>query len=341
MKKFTGFQKGINFSGWLSQRLYDKEYLDNFITESDFKRVSSWDIDHVRLPVDYNIFETEEGEYIESGFEYVANAIAWCKKYGLNLVLDLHKTAGFSFDDPEYVAFFSNDELQERFYRLWEQFAKRFGSHSNMLAFELLNEVTEKSFSDTWNRIFNEAIRRIRIFAPDIKILIGGYGNCSVDAIYDLKLPDDENIVVNFHCYDPILFTHQSAYWVKGMPQDFHISYPGNIDEYEKKAKEFCLDHMHVFENFHGKSFDSSYFENRFKKAVEYCEKLGLPFYCGEYGVINKADPEDTVAWYKDIHAAFEKLGIGRAAWCYKEVDYGLIDDHMKNVIDKIIPYLL
>ncbi|MCM1227123.1 MAG: glycoside hydrolase family 5 protein [Clostridium sp.] len=294
----------------------------------------------MRLPVDYNVFETEDGEYIESGFEYVSNAIAWCRKYGLNLVLDLHKTVGFTFDDPEYVDFFSNEELQNRFYMLWEQFAKRFGSNSDMLAFELLNEVTNKEFSDTWNKILNEAVKRIRKYSPDIKILVGGYWNCSVDAIYDIKLPDDKNIVMNIHCYDPVLFTHQSAYWIPGMPLDFHISYPGNVEEYRKKVDELGLEHMHVLDNYDKDSFDSSYFENRFKKAAEYCEKLGIPLYCGEYGVINQADPEETVKWYKDINAAFERFGIGRAAWSYKEVDYGFVDEHFKGVLDKVIPYL-
>ncbi|MGN1090711.1 MAG: glycosyl hydrolase family 5, partial [Huintestinicola sp.] len=60
MKEFKGFMHGVNFGGWLSQRSYEKEYLDSFITESDFENVSKWGIDHLRIPVDYNIVETED-----------------------------------------------------------------------------------------------------------------------------------------------------------------------------------------------------------------------------------------------------------------------------------------
>ncbi len=340
MKKIEGFQKGVNFGGWLSQRSYDREYLDSFITEEDFERAAQWGIDHVRVPVDYNIFETEEGEYKESGFEYVEKAIGWCRKNRLNMVLDLHKTCGFVFDDPDYVGFFSDEKLQERFYRLWEQFAKRFGGSADMLAFELLNEVTDPAFSDTWNRVAKRAIETIRAYCPDIKILVGGYWNCAIDAIYDLDMPYDENVVFNFHCYDPLVFTHQSAYWIPAMPGDFKLSYPGSVKEYAAITEEMGISGPPVFADLEAENMDVSFFVNRFKKAAEYCEKHNIALYCGEYGVIDKAKPEDALNWYKDIHAAFEMFGIGRAAWSYKAVDFGLTDEHMEGVLDEIIKYL-
>lgn len=340
MKEFKGFKRGVNFGGWLSQRSYNKDYLDSFITEDDFKRVSDWGLDHVRVPVDYNVVETEEGEYKEDGFAYIENAIKWCRKYGLNMVLDLHKTCGFVFDNPDYVGFFSDEKLQERFYRLWEQFAKRFGGNSDMLAFELLNEVTDQRFSDTWNKVIRSVIARIRAYAPDIRILVGGYWNCSIDAIYDLEIPRDENVVFNFHCYDPLIFTHQAAHWVPGMPSDFRISYPGSAREYAEKSKLINPDFAAPFELFHSDVLDYTFFVNRFRRAAEYCEKHGIALYCGEYGVIDKADPSDALKWYKDINKAFEEFGIGRAAWSYKQVDFGLTDEHMSGTLDEIIKYL-
>ena len=34
-------------------------------------------------------------------FKTIKRIIDWCGEYGLNMVLDLHKTYGFSFDDGE------------------------------------------------------------------------------------------------------------------------------------------------------------------------------------------------------------------------------------------------
>ena len=62
MKRFEGFMRGVNLGGWLSQGTYDEEHLNSFITEKDIEAIAAWGLDHVRIPVDYNIFETAEGE---------------------------------------------------------------------------------------------------------------------------------------------------------------------------------------------------------------------------------------------------------------------------------------
>lgn len=341
MKKFEGFQKGVDLGGWLSQGSYDREHLESFITEPDFVKISSWGLDHVRLPVDYNIFETDEGEPKEDGIKLVDRALAWCEKYGLNMVLDVHKVYGYSFySGYGEKGFFESEEYQERFYKLWARLAERYGKYPQRVAFELLNEVTDPSVSDKWNSIARKAIEVIRGYAPDTKILVGGYWNNSVDALKDLDAPYDDNIVYNFHCYEPMLFTHQGASWIDGMPADLKIDYPGSIRACHEKAVELKLAPPIDSSKLPEGGYDSSFFENRFAGAIQLCEERGVALYCGEYGVIDRAAPEVALAWFKDIHAAFEKFGIGRAAWNYKQMDFGLSDDRMKGVIDELVKYL-
>lgn len=311
MLKEKGFYKGVNFGGWFSQCDYSEDRLNSFITEADFKKAASWGIDHVRIPVDYNIFENEDG------FIRVEKAFALCRKYGLNAILDLHKTAGFSFDNygENESGFFESDELQERFYRLWEEFAKRYGCLSDSVAFELLNEVTDKAFIDQWNRISNECIKRIRAFAPDTLILVGSYWNNSSEAVKDLLPPYDDKVIYNMHCYDPIKFTHQGAYWTDMVNPEERFSF----EEAE---------------------ITPEYFEQRFLSAIEKAKENNTALYCGEYGVIDKSSPEDTVKWYKCINSVFEKYGIARCAWSYKEMDFGLADSRLDDVRDELLKYL-
>ncbi len=317
--KERGFFKGIDLGGWMSQCDYSKDRLDNFVKEKDFEVIASWGLDHVRLPIDYNILENEDGsEYSEEGFGRVAAAVELAKKYGLKIILDLHKTAGFSFDSysENEHGFFESEKYQQRFIRLWEEFAKRFGSMSDFVAFELLNEVTDKEFIDVWNRVVYECCERIRAYAPDTIILVGSYWNNSPEAVADLGKPYDNKIVYNFHCYDPLKFTHQGAYWAQ------HVI---NIDDRFKF--EEC-------------DITPEYFEDRFLQAINKAESEGISVYCGEYGVINIVPPEETVKWFKVINAVFDKFEIGRAAWNYKEMDFGISDSRMDGVRDELLKYL-
>ncbi|HBH95598.1 MAG TPA: glycosyl hydrolase family 5 [Ruminococcaceae bacterium] len=315
MEKLIGFKKGVNLGGWLSQCDYSTEHLNSFIAEKDFKKIASWGVDHVRIPIDYNIVQNTDGTIKESGIAYIDNALEMCKKYGLNTVIDLHKTAGFSFDKGENESgFFDDEKYRQLFYSLWEELAKRYGN-SESIVFELLNEITDREFSKKWNETAKECIKRIRTHAKDTVIFVGGYWNNSIDAIKDLEPPYDDRVAYTFHCYNPMPFTHQLAWWVD------------NFDVSQKKTYEEC-------------GCCAEDFVKAFKEAWEIARKNNTVLYCSEYGVIDKASPSDTLKWYKDINSAFEHYGIGRCAWNYKEKDFGLSDKNMEGVIDEVRKYL-
>ena len=46
-------------------------------------------------------------------------------------------------------------------------------------------------------------------------------------------------------------------------------------------------------------SADRDYFIDRFKKPLN-CKQNGTVLYCGEYGVIDIAEPDDRLEWYKE-----------------------------------------
>jgi len=346
MKQFKGFMHGINLGGWFSQCNHSQERYDNFIKEEDFKTISSWGLDHVRLPIDYNLVENTEGLTIEKGYDRIQRAIEWCIKNNLNLILDLHKTAGFSFDKGEEEnGFFDNLDYQERFYRLWENlarhFAKAFDNSKNEICFELLNEVTDQAYCKKWNEIARTCIARIRKIAPEIKILVGSYWNNSLASVKDLDEPFDENIVYNFHCYEPLVFTHQGAYWIEKMPEDFRFPLKSKFSEYARMTEEKCGQIGTSFLAFSpDATVDVSYFETIFDEAVKIAEERKVLLYCGEYGVIEKVNNDDTLEWYRCISTVFNKHGIGRAAWSYKEMDFGLSDKRLDSVRGELLKYL-
>ncbi|MGM9585642.1 MAG: glycoside hydrolase family 5 protein [Faecousia sp.] len=343
MKKLAGYQKGVNLGGWLSQGKLDKEHLDTFITEKDIAVIASWGCDHVRLPVDFENVENPDGSENAAGYGYIDSCVAWCEKYNLNVVLDLHKTLGYIFDDADYSAdFFDNAELQDRFLNLWDKLSARYAKHSDRMMFEMLNEVVRFDVADVWNELALRCITVIRKNAPTVRILFGGVGCSAVSAVKYLADPVDENIVYNIHCYEPMVFTHQTAQWVQGMPSDFHIAYPGSVEKYNEAMKRICGAREGVFHDTDAKvtELGTPFFEKLFQEAVAVCESKNVPLYCGEYGVIDQAPIADTLRWYRDIHDVFEKFGIGRAAWSYKQMDFGLSDDRLKAVLPQLTELL-
>ena len=314
MLKDHGFYKGINLGGWFSQCDYSEDRLNNFISEEDFAKIASWGFDHVRLPVDYNVIQNQDGSMMEEGLHRIDRVLSFCEKYGLNMLLDLHKTRGFSFDPQENeLGFFASEKDQNCFYTIWECFAERYGGHSDTVMFDILNEITEPEYLPAWIRISTECIRRIRKYAPDIRILLGSYHHNSVTAVKDLPAPYDENVL---YCYEPHRYTHQGAYWEAGRR---------DISERIRFADSGTTTEM---------------FEELFSTAVEKAASEGTELYCGEYGVIDVVPPEDALFWFKTIHEVFEKHEIARCLWSYKQMDFGLSDQRMDSVRAELLKYI-
>lgn len=338
MKRFEGFMKGINLGGWLSQcgMNYNDEHYSTFITKDDIKEIAGYGIDHFRLPVDYNVIQNEDGTFIPDRFKYIDNALAWAAEYGLNVVLDIHKTKGFVFDDASYCAFFEEEALQKQFIELWEELAKRYGSNKRV-AFELLNEVTEPRMAEPWNAIIRKTVPAIRAIAPETPIVVGGIYNSSIFGLTLMEAPCTENMIYTFHCYSPFVYTHQGAGWIASMDESYRTAYPQKASAMRAESlKVFGDDFDHEFAPFGDEMLDYRYFEAMFKQAIDVAEKYDVPLYCGEYGVIDRTDCDSTLRWYKDIHEALGKYDIARSAWTYKKMDFGVTQDNLKPVYEEI-----
>ena len=163
------------------------------------------------------------------------------------------------------------------------------------MSFELLNEILDKELSDVWNGIAKRAVEAIRKNAPTVNILIGSYWNNSVFSVYALDEPYDEHIIYNFHCYEPLVFTHQSAYWVKGMPLDFKLTYPKTYAEYKEKSAEVLPDvNNTLYDMVPLKDMDAAFFEAIMKDAIKVAEERKIALYFSEYCVIDRADLPST-----------------------------------------------
>ena len=331
-------KKGINFGGWFSQCDHSELRYETFITEDDVKQVAKWGFDHIRLPFDYELVQNKDGTFIESGFQRLDTFISWCEKANLAVILDLHKACGYDFNDAETAkgnTLFQRKDLQDLFVSLWETVSARYGKNPN-IAFELLNEVVEENAAEPWNQLIKRTVLAIRKNAPTSTLIYGGIQWNSANTVKFLEAPVDENVLFTFHMYEPLIFTHQKAHWVPGMDMNKDIFYPASMDYFRKESLPLGYKGKDITDT-KGEYPCQKIMEDMVVAAFSAAKEKNVGIYCGEYGVIDQAPVEDSLAWIRDLHLIFRKYNVGSALWTYKEMDFGLTENHYKEIRDSMI----
>jgi hypothetical protein len=341
---------GIGLGGWLTNyRRFcfippelrknitegDIQHFDSYITKKDIESIANWGMDHIRFAFDYLIIEEDSYPFVykENGFKYLDRCLNWCKEVGLNIVFDLHKAAGASCDYTEAVTLVDNDHLQERFIKLWCNITKRYLSEGDNIAFELLNEIAVPD-SEKWNILVKKTINAIREIDGKRKIIVGCNGYNSVLELRNLKVYDDENIIYNFHCYEPFEFTHQKAVCQPVLASfNRYLDYPSDLKPYYdyKKFVNLSTDLYDGLER-----MDKKFLERWLEPAIDFLHKHNKPLYCGEFGVIRHANMKSRENWYRDVIAILDANGIGHSAWNYLSTPYdanrfSLVDDESRK----------
>ena len=179
----------------------------------DFDVVARAGFDAVRVPVRWSAHAGHEAPYAidEAFFRRIDWVLDQAARTGLALVLNVHHYEELHADP---------DAERDRFLALWRQIATRYRDRPASVAFELLNEPTG-AFDErpaSWNALAADALAAVRETNPTRAVVIGPVGYNAIGRLDDLTLPDDPNLVLTVHYYDPFEFTHQGADWVEPVP---------------------------------------------------------------------------------------------------------------------------
>ncbi len=340
------FKIGVNLGGWISQyQYYDHRHFETFIQAADIQQIADWGFDHVRLPVDYPVLESDErpGDYLTRGWGYIEACLNWCQAAGLGLIIDLHRAPGYSFtntleiDGVEMNALFSDPAMQARFINLWAEFAQRYrGQFGDSLVFELLNEMVLPD-SAPWNALAQRSIDRIGAIDPQRLIMVGGNHYNAAAELQHIAVKPDPNLLYTFHFYLPMVITHQKAPWVGAMRKFNQTAhYPGSV----AGLAEFIAENPQ-YEAEYGDSvgclLDKNTLIEALKPALDFAKGTDLPVYCGEFGVIDRAPLQTRINWTRDMVAILKEHAIGYGYWSYKAMDFGLVDAEGKVISPELV----
>ena len=315
--------KGTNLAHWLSQVFYDKKKRREFIVEDDFAYIAELGFDHVRLPIDEEQMWDEDGERDQDAFEMLHDAVRWSLKYDLKILIDLHILRSHHFNAAE-KPLWTEAAAQEKFIDLWRDLSSELGDYPvESVAYELMNEPVADN-SDDWNKLVARALAAVRELEPDRTIVIGSNRWQSVDTFDELDVPDDRNIILSFHFYEPFLLSHYDTSWTFLDGYTGPVHYPGVILTDEEYA-DLPEDQKAMVEGRAGAYFDKEVLTAMMEKPLRVAREHDLPLYCGEFGVFDKAPSGDRLRWYADMLAILEEHDVSYANWNYKSNQFGIV----------------
>ena len=358
MKKFTGFEHGMGIGGWLTnykrfnvlpqdRRLVltigDMEHFETYITEADVAYIASLGMDHIRLGFDQIVVEEAPFVYREKITDIIENFILWCKKYNLNVVLNLHKAVGNYCDIQEEVELLDDEGLQQRFVALWQHFEKRYAAYPEV-AFEILNELRDVD-PEKWNRLAQRTLAALRELNPTRTVIIGSVKWNSPHALKDLRVYDDEHVVYTFHMYEPHEFTHQQGvlqaltlYYNRAMP------YPGDIEIY-RDFHRFVHGNNDAYPDL--KVMDKEFLRRELQPAFDFAETHpDKILWCGEFGTIRHCKLQYRENYMRDVITLLKEYDIPYSVWNYLSTPndgnrFSLVDDDTRKILSPALAEII
>jgi len=328
----SGFviQRGTNLSHWLSQD-FGWAPRDSWITERDFRFIAAQGFDHVRLPIDEKELWLASGRPNAAEFSRLLQGIDWAREAGLRVIVDLHTVNAHHFNAANEGltnTLWSDPAARKRFIGLWQELSKRLRHLPvDAVAYEILNEPTAERHED-WNSLVAAALQYLRSAEPERVVVIGANGSQVAGNLPFLAVPGgDENIILSFHTYSPMLLTHHQAHWTPIKSYAGSVRYPGPVVDratYDELMKNPDPGFTNLVVGSAG-NWDAARLRQECEPAVRRARELGLQLYCGEFGCLPSAPRDGRLAYYRDIVGVFEAEGIAWANWEYKG-DFGLYE---------------
>lgn len=295
---FAQLGRGVNLGNFL-EAPEEGKWTGRLLQEDDFSTISQAGFTVIRVPIRWSGHVGAAPNYLidPTFLARVDWVVAQAKKNHLQVILDYHHD-GDLMKDPDANA--------GRFLATWKQIAEHYQNEPPSILFELLNEPEKQMDAPHWNDLLAKTLAVVRATNPHRSIVVGPVRWNSIGSLKDLVLPaDDRNLIVTFHFYHPMEFTHQGASWVEGSDAWLGTTWQGTDAE-----KQVTTD--------------------KFDRAADWGIANQRPILLGEFGSYEKGDMDSRVRWTAFVARSAEARGF---AWTYWEFcsSFGVYDPQAKQ----------
>ena len=336
IRKLNSFEihRGVNIASWLSTPKYSGEDRVAFFTEEDVKFLAQSGFDHIRLCVDESVLWDDGGVIIRKyGFDLLHNAIDWCMKYNIRVLVDMHITRNHRFTSSENPLFTDPNE-PAKFVKLWEDLSDELKNYPNSLvAYELLNEPCSNDPAN-WNRVAELTIAAIRAKEPERTIVVGV---CSTNgsAKYDaLTLSQTHRILMTFHFYSPYIFTAYGMQETTG-GMEIPMYYPGQL-----VPNEYIGNLPEKWQYMGAKTYNKEVLREGLTAGIKRAKALNVPVFVGEFGTMKWTPEPSRANWYRDIVDILNDNNVAYTSFDYKGAAYSIVGDGQQILYPEIMNIL-
>lgn len=275
-----------------------------------FKIIRDLGFNHIRLPVRWEpearSLASPPYTINQTFLERIRSVVDAALENKLHIIINMHHHETMMADPSAE---------RGRFLSQWTQIATYFRDYPDSLLFEVLNEPHGKITPLLWNELFADALKEIRKTNPTRGVLMGlaEYGGLS--AVPQVRLPDDDNIILTPHYYNPFTFTHQGADWVGGSADWIGTKWLDTEAEREAIKSEF-------------------------RYLLHFSEKNNVPVHIGEFGAFSRADSVSRKKWTNFLSRWLEEENLSWAYWEFS-AGFGIYDPVKKKYHSFLVDALL
>lgn len=313
-------RRGINTSHWFSQvgdkQGYTKAHFDSHTTATDIALIKAMGFDHIRFSIEpAPMFNAEAPDKLSVEYlQYIDWAIDMIMANGLAVVVDIHPS-------DEFKKKLADGRAVESFGNFWRAFARHLSTRDPERVFlEVINEpMVEDPYR--WMGIQAKIIAAIREGAPRHTIIATSHRWSGHNEFLFLEPVADQNVIYNFHFYEPHLFTHQGATWGWELWRYLkQVPYPSSPQSVATILPTINNEQLRAALIKYGEEqWNASRIDAEIAKVAAWARKHNVAVTCNEFGVYRKeALPANRAAWIHDVRSTLEKYGIGWTMWDYQ-----------------------
>jgi len=245
--------------------------------------------DAVRIPIRWSAHAAEQPPFTidPAFFKRVDWAVDQALSRGLVAVINVHHYEEMFVDPARHLP---------RLAALWKQIARHYRKQPDRLFFELLNEPHGALTSERWQKMVPRLLAAVRESNPRRIVIVGPGQWNNPHELDKLSLPrGDQRLIVTFHYYSPMEFTHQGADWVPGSQKWKGTTWKDTPRERDALRKDIG-------------------------RAAAWGKKHHRPLFLGEFGSYSGADMDSRARWTRAVAQEAEKHGM---SWSYWEFGSG------------------